>query len=81
MAVPIVEHGDEVGDVVVLFAVEGVRNGEAEVVVLHVADDLVHLLQRLRHLLLPRVGIGHDVRDVALVRIGGVHGRVVSKST
>ena len=63
----VVDAGDEVGDVVALLAVERVGDGEAEVVVLHVADDLVHVLQRLGHLLLPGLGVGDHVGDVALV--------------
>ena len=60
---------DEVGDVAVLLAVEGVGDEEAEVVVLHVVDDLGHVLERLRHLLLPRVGVADHVGDVALVGV------------
>ena len=39
-AVAVVEASDEVGDVVLFFAVQRVGDGKAEVVVLDVADDL-----------------------------------------
>ena len=65
---PVVDTGDEVGQVIALLAIEGVRDGEAEVLVLDVAGDLVHLFEDLRHLLFPGAGVGDDVRDVALVR-------------
>ena len=50
-----------------LVAGEGVGDQETEVVVLNVADHLVHVFQSLGHLLLPGARIGDDVRDVALV--------------
>jgi hypothetical protein len=69
---PIVQHHDEVREVLVFLAVERVRNGEAEVLVLHVAEHLFHVLQGLRHLLFPGAGIGDDMGDVALVGACGI---------
>ena len=56
--------GDEVREVVLFFAVEGVGDGKAQVVVLDVADHLVHVFQRLGELLLPGIGIGHDMVEI-----------------
>ena len=69
-AVAVIDAGDEVGDVVLFLAIERVGDGEAEVVILHVADDLGHVFQRLRHFLLPGFGVGDDMGDVALVGVG-----------
>ena len=60
------------GMILVLLAVDRVGDREAEVVVLDVADHFVHVFQRLGHLLLPTVGVGDDVGDVALVGAGRV---------
>ena len=70
MAVAVVEDGDEVGDVGMGLAVDGVRDGEAQALVLHVAHHLRHLLQGLGHALFPGVGVGGDVGDVALLGAG-----------
>ena len=75
-AVAIVDARDEVGDVPLLVAVEVVRNEEAEVVVLHVADDFGQIVfQGLSELLLPRIRVADDMRNVTLRRVGRV-GRV-----
>ena len=71
-AAAIVDTGDEVGGVLVFFAVQRVGNREAQVVVLDVAHDLGHLFQHLGQLLLPRIGVSDDVGDVALVGAGGI---------
>ena len=69
-AATIVDAGDEVGDVVLLLAVQRIGNAEAEVVIFDVADDLGHGFECFGHLLLPRVSIGDDVRDVTLIGEG-----------
>ncbi len=74
VAAAVVHAGDEVRDVVALVAVDGVGDVEAQVIVLDVIDDLVHLLQRLRDLLLPGAGVADDEVDVALVLAGGPGG-------
>lgn len=82
----IVDAGDEVGNVVALVAVQGVRNREAQVVVLYVTNNFRHAFQHLRRLLFPRIGVGHNVRNVALepvsfpCRAGGVEIDVARRS-
>ena len=66
------DAGDVVGNVVVSFAVQGIGDREAQVVVLDVADYLVHVFKGLGELLLPGTGIGHDVGNMALVRARGI---------
>ena len=66
----VVNAGDKVGDVVFLLAVQCVGDGEAEVVILDVADDLRHVFQGFGHFLLPGAGIGNDVGDMTLVGAG-----------
>src|SRR5450759_780209 len=73
-AVAIVDAGYEVWDVVLFLAVQRVWDGEVEVVVLYIADDLGHVFEGFGHLLFPRVGIGHHMGDVALVVAGGEDG-------
>jgi hypothetical protein len=51
--VAVVEARDEVRDVVLFLTVQCVGDGEAEVVVFHVADDLRHVFEGFGHLLLP----------------------------
>ena len=43
-----------------------------QIVVLHIAQDLIHVFQRLRHLLFPRAGVGHHMGNMALVRARGI---------
>ena len=68
------EPDNEVRVIGSFLAVDGVGNHEAQVVVLHVGDDVVHVLQDLSRLLFPGVRVGDDVRHLALVgprRVGG----------
>ena len=67
LTMAVVQAGDKVGDVVLLLSVQGVGDGEAEVVVLHIANNLFHVFKCLSELLFPGIGIGDDVGDVALV--------------
>ena len=49
-AASVINTGDEVGDILVFFAVKCIGNRETEVVILDVADDLGHTFERFGHL-------------------------------
>jgi len=68
----VVETGDEVRDIVLFLAPQNIGDIEAEVVVFNIADDHVHIFERLGELLLPGVGVGDDVRDVAFIIPGSI---------
>ena len=71
----VVDARHEVRDVPLLVTVEVVRDEESQVVVLHIADDFGQIVfQCLSELLLPRIGVADDVRNVALPGISGVDG-------
>src|SRR5262249_42463156 len=73
-SVAVVHAGDEVRIVVVLFAVNRVRETEPGLpVVLYIRHNLFHLLERLSHFLLPAIGIADYVGDMTLPA-GRVHG-------
>ena len=64
----------EVGIIVLFLAVDGVGDGKAQVLILGVADDFFHVFQDLGHLLLPRIGVGHHVGNMAPVGPGLIGG-------
>ena len=49
----VIDTGDKVGHVLLLLAIDRVRNRETQIVVFHIALHLVHVFQGLRHLLFP----------------------------
>ena len=69
--VPIVEEHDVVWNVAMLLALERIRDSETQIEILGVSYDLLHLLQRLRHLGFP-TAVERNVLDLTFLGIGAV---------
>src|SRR5579864_8229753 len=66
----VLDTRQEVGYVAMRGALERIRDGKSQVLVLDIGPHLVHLLEGLGDFLLPGVGVGDDMGYMALVGTG-----------
>src|SRR4030042_3612026 len=72
-AMGVINPDNKIRVIALFFAIEGIRNCETDILVLHIAMDFLHVFERLGNLLFPRICIGDDVGNMAFIGTRAEH--------